>query len=364
MPDKLRVLQVEDSESDAALIVRHLQKAGYTVDAKRVDQAEPMKQALLTEPWDIVIADYQIPQFDAAESLLIRNTYARQVPFIIVSGTIGEDKAVEMMRAGAQDYILKHRLVRLPAAVQREIQAARARRDLYLEYRRLEEQLRINKQSVEDKTLDVEQSAREKTILLQEVHHRVRNNLQMISSLLSMQIDRLGHNDAGLAPLHRAHHRVLAMALVHEQMFEAKTDSALNFNHYAQALSAKLYQAYSVNPMRVRLETEIDSFPMPVDHAMNCGLILNELLANSLKHAFPKNGKGVIQFRLKLNADNRAEFRVVDNGVGLPAGFDPQEPATLGLTLVRALVSQLEGDLQIDGRRGTAISFSWNLLTP
>ena len=151
------------------------------------------------------------------------------------------------------------------------------------------------------------------------------------------------------------------MALVHEQMFEAKTDSALNFNHYAQALSAKLYQAYSVNPTRVRLETEIDSFPMNVDHAMNCGLILNELLANSLKHAFPKNGKGVIKFRLKHSEPNGAEFSLVDNGVGLPAGFNHQEPSTLGLTLVRALVSQLEGDLQIQGGKGTAVSFSWTL---
>lgn len=360
MSEPLRILQVEDSESDAALIVRQLQKSGYVVEAKRVDKAEPMKQALTTGNWDVIIADYQIPQFDALEALRIRNSCARDVPFIIVSGTIGEDTAVEMMRAGAQDYILKHRMVRLPAAVERETKAARNRRHFNREYRNLAEQLRIQEQHVAENRLDVEQSARENTILLQEVHHRVRNNLQMISSLLAMQIN-LMHDDRFVAPLQRAHHRVLAMALVHEQLFEANVESRLNFGQYVQALAAKLYQAYSIDPARVRLETDIDPLPLPVDHAINCGLVLNELLANALKHAFPNNRAGVITFRLKALAPSRAEFAFFDNGIGLNSDFDNGESPALGLTLVRALVTQLEGDLRIRGKGGAGFTFDWDL---
>jgi two-component sensor histidine kinase len=362
MSETLRVLQVEDSESDAALIVRHLQKAGYTIHATRVDKAEAMKKALAASEWDVIIADYQIPQFGAGEALKIRNRHARDVPFIIVSGTIGEDTAVEMMRAGAQDYILKHRMVRLAAAVQRETQAARSRAELHREYKSLANQLRIKEQHAEARRLKGEQSARENTILLQEVHHRVRNNLQLISSLLAMQIDCLGEDDRFTAPLHRAHHRVLAMALIHEQLFESTAvESDLDFAQYVQALSAKLYQAYSVDPARVRFETEIARFPLTVDDAMSCGLILNELLANSLKHAFPKKRPGLIQFHLKQVTPTTAQFSFTDNGVGLPSNFDHDDIATLGLTLVQALVTQMDAELTISTAPGATYTFEWDV---
>ncbi len=362
MSETLRVLQVEDSESDAALIVRHLQKAGYTIDATRVDKADTMKKALGASEWDVIIADYQIPQFGAGEALKIRNRHARDVPFIIVSGTIGEDTAVEMMRAGAQDYILKHRMVRLAAAVQRETQAARARTELHREYRNLANQLRIKEQNAEARRLKGEQSARENTILLQEVHHRVRNNLQLISSLLAMQIDCLGDDNRFTDPLHRAHHRVLAIALIHEQLFESTAvESDLDFAQYVQALSAKLYQAYSIDPSRVQFKTEIARFPLNVDDAMNCGLILNELLANSLKHGFPKKRSGLIQFHLKQISPSTAQFSFSDNGIGLPANFDLNDISTLGLTLVQALVTQMDGELNITTSPGTTYTFEWEI---
>jgi signal transduction histidine kinase/DNA-binding response OmpR family regulator len=138
MSETLRVLQVEDSESDAALTVRLLEKSGYSVHAKRVEEAEPMRQALAREDWDVVIADFQLPQFDAGAALEILHESGRDIPFIVVSGMIGEDRAVEMMRAGAHDYVLKDRIARLVPAVQREIRECQSRG----ERRRAEEQLR------------------------------------------------------------------------------------------------------------------------------------------------------------------------------------------------------------------------------
>lgn len=134
MNEILRVLQVEDVESDAALTVRLLGKSWQTVQSARVEDAKTMRHALTLQDWDVVIADYQLPQFDAVEALKIRNECAPEVPFIVLSGTIGEERAVQMMRAGAQDYVLKDRIARLVPVVQRETRAAQSRGELRREY--------------------------------------------------------------------------------------------------------------------------------------------------------------------------------------------------------------------------------------
>lgn len=127
MGEPLRLLQVEDSESDAALILRLLQKAGYDIDAERVEDANAMRAALNAREWDIIIADFRLPQFDARAALNVLRETGMDLPFIVVSGTIGEDVAVEMMRSGAQDYLIKGNLARLAPAVERELREARAR---------------------------------------------------------------------------------------------------------------------------------------------------------------------------------------------------------------------------------------------
>ena len=137
MNTPLRVLMVEDSESDAGLIIRLLQQAGYDLVHERVDTAEAMRTALAKPDWDIVLADYKMPQFSAPAALEILKASGLDLPFIIVSATIGEEKAVAMMKAGAHDYVMKHNLARLVPAVARELKEAEGRR----EHRRAEEAL-------------------------------------------------------------------------------------------------------------------------------------------------------------------------------------------------------------------------------
>jgi PAS domain S-box-containing protein len=129
MSEPLRVLQIEDSESDAALIVRALEKARYQVEWERVEDAAGMRAALAERAWDVIIADYYLPQFDASAALAILRDSGRDIPFIVVSGRMGEDTAVEMMKAGAHDYLLKDKLARLGPAVERELRDAGSRRD-------------------------------------------------------------------------------------------------------------------------------------------------------------------------------------------------------------------------------------------
>src|SRR5579863_5689550 len=127
MSEPLHVLQVEDSPSDAALIERTLRKAGYTVYSERVTSATEMKSALASRLWDVIIADYRLPEFDAPSALSLLRESGRDIPFIVVSGALGEELAVAMMKAGAQDYLLKDHLARLGPAVEREIGDVRAR---------------------------------------------------------------------------------------------------------------------------------------------------------------------------------------------------------------------------------------------
>jgi DNA-binding NtrC family response regulator len=128
MSETLRVLQVEDSESDAGLILRRLELAGYDVHSQRVEAPDTMRDALALDEWDIVIADHHMARFDAPGALRILHESGRDIPFIVVSGSIGEELAVAMMKSGAHDYVLKDRLARLVPAVERELREAISRR--------------------------------------------------------------------------------------------------------------------------------------------------------------------------------------------------------------------------------------------
>ena len=139
MSEILRVLQVEDSESDAALIVRLLEKSGYDVRAERVEDATAMRDALAGKTWDAIIADYHLPGFDAPAALATLHECGLDLPFIVVSGTMGEDVAVGMMTAGAHDYLIKDHLARLAPAVEREVREAHIR----AQRRQAEESLRL-----------------------------------------------------------------------------------------------------------------------------------------------------------------------------------------------------------------------------
>ncbi len=158
MGETLRVLQVEDSESDAALIVRRLQKAGYEVRSERVEDRDEMRSALDREDWDVILADHHLSQFNAPTALQILNETGKDIPFIVVSGSIGEELAVGMMKSGAHDYVLKNNLGRLAPAVTREIREARSRRDRRLAERALrgsEERLALAIEATQLGTFDL-----------------------------------------------------------------------------------------------------------------------------------------------------------------------------------------------------------------
>jgi PAS domain S-box-containing protein len=205
-------------------------------------------------------------------------------------------------------------------------------------------------------TVELRRSLIETTTLLKEVHHRVKNNLQVICSLLSMQI---ACNDSFSQPLSDAHSRVLSMSLIHEQIYQSDTLAHLNFGEYIDALSEKLFSAYCVDPSRIRLELSVEPISFGVDQAIPCGLILNELISNSLKHAFTDGRRGIIRVSLREKENNCVELAVSDNGVGLPVDFRLEQCQTLGLQVVRTLIRQLRADLSVTSGDGATFTFAW-----
>jgi two-component sensor histidine kinase len=201
----------------------------------------------------------------------------------------------------------------------------------------------------------------EKTTLLQEVHHRVKNNLQVICSLLAMQIE-CAPDGTSSGPLNDAHARVLAVSLIHEQIYQAESLADLDFGDYVRRLADRVFLAYCVNPSRVTMAVDVAPIHVSVDRAIPCGLILNEFLSNSLKHAFRDGRQGTIRIWLHRTEDNWAELEVADNGVGFAADFKWDEGRSLGLKIVKTLVNQLRGELSVSGDGGGTFRLRWPLL--
>ena len=197
----------------------------------------------------------------------------------------------------------------------------------------------------------VKSSLREKELLLKEIHHRVKNNLQITSSLLRLQAAKIP--DAAVRQvLRESQDRIRSMALVHEMLYRSQDLARVDFPQYVRALVPQLFRSYNPGG-RIRYRVEIDEIVFGVDLAVPCGLIINELVANALKHAFPGDRRGEICVRMRLEQD-RYRLSVEDDGIGFPAGLDVSQTGTLGLQLVRTLTEQIGGRLQEKTGQGTA----------
>jgi two-component sensor histidine kinase/PAS domain-containing protein len=193
----------------------------------------------------------------------------------------------------------------------------------------------------------------EKDVLLKEIHHRVKNNLQIISSLLSLQTAQM--KDPQMKTILReSQNRVRSMALIHEKLYQSADLVQVDFEVYLKSLVHSLAQTYQVHSPSALLRVEAEKIFLDIDTAIPCGLIVNELVSNSLKYAFPEGTNGMISVScVKSAANDRHVLTITDDGVGLPADFDLERCDSLGLKLVTGLVSQISGNLEIDTRHGT-----------
>ena len=207
------------------------------------------------------------------------------------------------------------------------------------------------------RTAELQRSLVEKTTLLKELHHRVKNNLQVISSLLRMQSEALENADARAA-LRESQQRVLSMALIHERLYGSEQMDRIDFSEYARALVVELLQSYSIGGAHVRSRFDLAIVSLDVDQAIPCGLILNELVTNALKYAYPEAAHGELRVTLK-QFGAEVQLVVEDDGRGLPPGFNWQTSKSLGLPIVEILAKQIGGTLSVESGPGARFCISF-----
>ncbi|WP_027249442.1 PAS domain S-box protein [Planktothrix agardhii] len=201
----------------------------------------------------------------------------------------------------------------------------------------------------------IKASLLEKEVLLREIHHRVKNNLYVISNLLDLQADTLEQEEQRNL-FAESQNRIQTMALIHEQLYQSNDLSQVNFANYIQNLVEKLSLSYQTKHCQVEIILDVQPVTLSLESAIPCGLLINELVTNSFKYAFPNSQYGAIKIELKLEQKEQIFLKISDNGIGIPNDFDWEDTPSLGLRLVSILADQLEASLEVDCSNGTSFT--------
>lgn len=204
----------------------------------------------------------------------------------------------------------------------------------------------------------IETSLKQKEILLKEIHHRVKNNLQIISSLIKLQSAHIKDKDI-LSLFSESQNRIRTMALIHEKLYRSSDISVIEFYDYVKNLVDNLYTTYGISIDRIKPIIEFRSIYLDIDTAIPCGLIINELISNCLKYAFPDNKNGNILVDLLEKGEGEYIMKIKDNGIGIPEGIDFNNTASLGLKLVKILSEQLGGNVDLIRKKGSEFRISF-----
>lgn len=206
----------------------------------------------------------------------------------------------------------------------------------------------------------IKQSLNEKDVLLKEIHHRVKNNMQVISSLLNLQSRYIEDKNA-FRVFKESQNRIKSMALIHEKLYQSEDLTKIDFSEYLRSLTFHLFHSYSVDQSTIGLSINSENVLFDIETSIPCGLIINEILSNSLKYAFPDGREGVINIDLHLKGEKYVLI-ISDNGIGFPENLDFKDTETLGLRLVNILVNQINGVITLDKSGGTSFKIEFTKL--
>jgi two-component sensor histidine kinase len=343
----VNILLVDDDLRNLDVLDSVLARPDYRLVRART--ANEALLALVNDEFAAIVLDIHMPDLDGFKlaELIKQRKRTQHIPIIFLTAYYQEDKDVlQGYGAGAVDYLSKPVN---PLILKSKV-------DVFVElFRKTHALTKLNQAmetEIEQRVEQIRASLREKETLLKEIHHRVKNNLQVISSLLSLQSDRLPDTTVRKLFLD-ARDRVRSMALVHEKLYNSQNLARVELGEYTRSLMSDLVQAHAALASKVRLHIEQDAVFVPVDVAIPCGLILNELATNALKHAFRERAEGEIAIETRRLADGRIRIVFSDDGVGLPPEIDWRSADTLGLRLIRMLTEQLGGTSELYNGQGT-----------
>lgn len=343
------VLYIDDDEGLCALVKRGLGREG--IDVVCASDGESGLAAITTQQFDVVSVDLYMPGLSGIETLERINALPNHPPVIVVTGAQDSRMAVAALKAGAFDYVVKDVqgdfIYLLTAAMRAAVDSMRTRR--------AKEAAEAEVRASRDR---FEALAAERALLMQEVNHRVGNSLQLIASLLTLQAKAAGNPDAREA-LVNATGRVLAVAQVHRRLYTSNDVQSVAVNQYLTALVEDLRRSSQSNEL-AQLTLAAEPVNVDPDRAVAVGVIVNELVMNALKYAYP-GAEGPIRVVLKPVGDGRAMVRVEDDGVGIDPSAEPNSTG-LGQRIVKAMGEKLNGKIEADrAHRGTRVTVSFNL---
>ena len=326
----LKLLLIEDNAGDARLIKEMIAESRHApaLDLEWREDLESGLERLRDGKLDLLLLDLALPDSKGFQTFQAAHDAAPDTAIVVLTGTTDEELGLKTVAGGAQDYLVKGQL------------------DGNLLIRSL--RYAVERKQAQEK---IKAALREKEILIKEVHHRVKNNLQMIYSLLAMQSKRTKGGKTALL-LRESQNRIRSIALVHERLYRSPDLANIDLAEYIHLLAQNLFYSYGADSDRITLKIDVGNVLMDIDSALPCGLIINELVSNSLRHAFPRNRNGTISVELHPNHDNLIVLTVSDNGVGFAPDLDVRKLDTLGMQLVHALAGQLGGKLEITGEKG------------
>lgn len=349
--NSMKIVMIDDSESYRELC-RSLLERVYGPELEIFEESnavDGLETCRAVQP-DCVLLDYTLPDMTGLQFLDRLNSGGSSepsFPVVLLTGMNSDELHSDATRSGAQEYLLKDRLngQRLALAILKATQKVGLIRELREEHARLA------------------RSLAEKEVLLKELHHRVKNNLQVIVSLLRMQANASAV-DTVTAVLRESQHRVEAIAMIHDQLYQSADLRQVQLAQQANLLMANLFNAFGADPARISGQVTVcprsDGAPivLGVDRAIPVGLILNELISNSLKHAFPNGRSGHIQIHAHSD-DGRVNLAVIDDGVGVPEDLATRKSKSLGLQIIEILVRQFGGSWELRRQDGTVFRLSF-----
>ena len=216
----------------------------------------------------------------------------------------------------------------------------------------LEHRVTERTEELEKKQTQVTTALREKEVLLQEVYHRTKNNMQVITSLLNIQSKNI-KDEQMIRIFKETHNRIKSMSLVHSKLYQSKDLSSINIKNYVEELTHSLFRAYHINPNNISLNLLADDIQITIDTAIPCGLVINEIITNSLKYAFPDGRDGEIKIDIHSTDEGGIELKIADNGIGIPKDLDIKNLKSLGLRIIFDLIGyQLKGQVDLNTENG------------
>jgi two-component sensor histidine kinase len=351
MDEKVKILLFEDNPGDASLIEEMLEEfSDFPYELKNVETIHEGFSLLKELPFDLILTNLGLPDSDGIATFLDIHARNSRIPIIIFTALNDEKIGLDAVKKGAQDYLVKGQVN--GRLLTRSIKYS------------------IERKKIGEVLANIE-NARKK-----EIHHRIKNNLQVISSLLALQADKFKNkmevmSSEVLDAFRESQDRVISIGFIHEELYKGEKIEDLDFSLYLEKLTQNLFNTYRLTNTSINLSMDIENdLFFDMDTAIPLGIIVNELISNSLKHAFPARDKGKIQIKFccekKLECINCKEesknencnstsfiLTFSDDGVGVPENLKIKDIESLGLQLVIFLIDQLDGELELKRNNGT-----------